>query len=442
MQIDKYYNLGKKLFKMHRSITGKGTLASLRELKKFNKDLKIKYFKTNHKVFDWSIPSEWNIRKAYVLDNKKKKIIDFKKNNLHIVAYSQPTKKLVKKEKLLDRLHYLENQPNAIPYATSYYKDYWGFSLSFNDFKKIKKNYQSNERFYVNIDTKFKKKGKMHYGEIFIEGKSKEEVLISTYICHPSMANNELSGPLVSLALSNYFKKKKLDRSIRFLFLPETIGSIAYIKKNLNNLKKNVIGGYILSCIGDNRNYSYIKSKYPNSLSDLSAISAFKKLKIKFKNYKFIKSESDERRFNTPFLNLGLGSILRTKYHSYPEYHTSLDNFSVVTKLGLFGGYKVAKLSIENLLKKKIKKKRKEKIIPNCPISKFICEPNLGKRKLYPTISQKNNEFKEPHLILDFIQYSDGTNSLAEISKKLKISSKKIKFLNNFLLKKKLIYYL
>ena len=201
----------------------------------------------------------------------------------------------------------------------------------------------------------------MHYGEIFLEGKSKEEVLISTYICHPSMANNELSGPLVSLALSNYFRKKKLDRSIRFLFLPETIGSIAYIKKNFNNLKKNVIGGYILSCIGDNRNYSYIKSKYPNSLSDLSAISAFKKLKIKFKNYKFIKSESDERRFNTPFLNLGLGSILRTKYHSYPEYHTSLDNFSVVTKLGLFGGYKVAKLSIENLLKKKIKKKIKKK---------------------------------------------------------------------------------
>ena len=167
MQIDKYYNLGKKLFKMHRSITGKGTLASLRELKKINKDLKIKYFKTNHKVFDWSIPSEWNIRKAYVLDNKKKKIIDFKKNNLHIVAYSQPIKKLVKKEKLLDRLHYLEDQPNAIPYATSYYKDYWGFSLSFNDFKKIKKNYQSNERFYVNIDTKFKKKEKCIMGKYF-----------------------------------------------------------------------------------------------------------------------------------------------------------------------------------------------------------------------------------------------------------------------------------
>ena len=441
----KYLQLGKKIFNIHRSITGKGTLKTLKILKKKNNSLKIKHFNTNKKVFDWKIPSEWNIKDAYVSDLNGNKIIDFKKNNLHIVAYSRPIDKYISKSELLARLHYLKSQPKAIPYVTSYYNKYWGFCLSYKEYKKIKNIYKNNSRFYVRIDSNLKSKGKMHYGEVFLKGKSSEEILLSTYICHPSMANNELSGPLIALALSNYYKNRNLKKSIRILFLPETIGAIAYIDKNLKNLKRKVIGGYVLSCIGDERNYSYIRSKYSNSASDICAFKAFNKLKINYKNYNFLKSESDERRFNSPFVDLGIGSLLRTKYHSYPEYHTSLDNFDVVTEAGLKGGYNISKNCVNNLLNYKLKNKKLKfhlKIKKNCPVTKFICEPNLGKRNLYPKISEKNNNFKNPHLILDFLQYADGTNSINEIAKLTKNKVNIIKKINRLLIKKNLIFYL
>lgn len=440
----KYLQLGKKIFNIHRSITGKGTLRTLKILKKKNNNLKIKHFITNKKVFDWKIPSEWNIKDAYVSDFKGNKIIDFRKNNLHIVAYSKSIDKQISKSELLKHLHYLRSQPRAIPYVTSYYNKYWGFCVSFKEYKKIKNTYKNNSKFYVKVDSSFKSQGKMHYGEVFLKGKSQEEILLSTYICHPSMANNELSGPLIALALSNYYKNKNLKKSIRILFLPETIGAIAYIAKNLKNLKSKVIGGYVLSCIGDERNYSYIRSKYPNSASDICAFASFDKLKIKYKNYNFLKSESDERRFNSPFVDLGIGSLLRTKYHSYPEYHTSLDDFNVVTKSGLEGGFNISKNCVNNLLNYNVKKNKfkfKLKIKKNCPITKFICEPNLGKRNLYPKISKKDNNFKDPHILLDFLQYADGTNSLSKIAEHIKSNIYKVRKINNLLLKNSIIFY-
>ena len=230
-----YITLGKKLFPIYRSITGAGVVKTLRILKKEVKGLKIKHIKSGTKVFDWKISPEWNVKNAYVKDKNGKKIIDFKKNNLHLVSYSKPINKFVTKKKLIKHLHFLKKQKKAIPYVTSYYKKYWGFCLSYNDYKKLIKNYKDNEKFFVKIKSKFKNNGKLHYGELFIKGKEEEEILISTNICHPAMANNELSGPLVAIALAKYFKKfRKINKSIRFLFLPETIGSIAYIKFNLN----------------------------------------------------------------------------------------------------------------------------------------------------------------------------------------------------------------
>ena len=208
-----------------------------------------------------------------------------------------------------------------------------------------------------------------------IKGKEEEEILISTNICHPAMANNELSGPLVAIALAKYFKKsRKINKSIRFLFLPETIGSIGYIKFNLNKLKKNVIGGYTLTCIGDNRNYSYLLSKYKNSPSDIAALKACRQLKLKFKKYSYLKSESDERRYNAPFVNLGIGSIMRTKYHSFPEYHTSLDNFKLVTTEGLRGGFNLVKKAIKNIAEniEKVKNLQDFESVGNCRILKRV----------------------------------------------------------------------
>ncbi|MDA9205669.1 DUF4910 domain-containing protein [bacterium] len=429
MITNKYYDIAKtKLFKINRSLTGDGVRKTLKIIKKEFSDLKIKKFKSGTKVFDWTIPEEWNVTSAYVLDKYNKKIIDFKKNNLHLVGYSIPIKKNITKKELLKNLYYLKNQPKAIPYVTSYYRKRWGFCISYNDYKILDKKYLLNDKFEVVINSNLNMRGNLNYGELILKGKSKKEILISTYICHPSMANNELSGPIVSMGLIKYFKKKKLNKTLRFIFIPETIGSISYLSKNLEYLKENVIGGYNLSCIGDERQNSCMFSKYQNSPSDEAIIDAYKILKIKkYKIYSFLKRGSDERQYNSPGIDLKISSIFRTKYGEYPEYHTSLDNFNLVTKKGCFGGFNVAKKSIEILL---------DRIYPKC---KIMCEPQMGKRGLYSTLSSKNRDKLTRHY-LDFLQYADGTNSLEKISNLIDLDIKNIKKIYLILKEKKLLY--
>jgi len=428
MTINKYYNIAKtKLFPITRSLTGDGVKKTLNIIQKEFPKLKIKKFKSGTKVFDWNIPEEWNVTDAYVIDKYNNRIIDFKKNNLHLVGYSIPIKKNITKKELFKNLYFLKNQPKAIPYITSYYKRRWGFCISYNEYKILDKRYSLNDKFKVVINSNLNKKGNLNYGELILKGKSKKEILISTYICHPSMANNELSGPIVSMGLINYFKNKKLNKTLRFVFIPETIGSISYLSKNLKYLKENVIGGYNLSCIGDERQHSCMFSKYQNSPSDEAVIEAYKLLKIKnYKVYPFLKRGSDERQYNSPGIDLKISSIFRTKYGEYPEYHTSLDNFNLVTLKGCVGGFNVARKSIEILL---------ERIYPKC---KIMCEPQMGKRGLYPTLSTKN-ENKLTRSYMDFLQYADGTNSLEKISNLIKLELNSVKKINSILFKNNLI---
>jgi aminopeptidase-like protein len=429
IQMKKYYNLGKQvLFPICRSLTGFGVRNTLKIIKKEFPELKIKSIKSGKKVFDWNVPPEWNVTDAYVLDKNGLKIIDFKKNNLHLVGYSTPLKKTLTKKNLFKNLYFLKKQPQAIPYTTSYYKKRWGFCVSYNEFKEFDKKYSLKDKFKIVINSRFKKNGRLNYGELILKGKSKQEILISTYICHPSMANNELSGPIVSMGLINYFRKQKLNKTLRFIFIPETIGSITYLKMNLNHLKKNVIGGYNLSCIGDERQHSCMFSKYQNSPSDESIIEAYKKLKINnYKIYPFLKRGSDERQYNSPGVDLRISSIFRTKYGEYPEYHTSLDDFNLVTLKGVFGGFNVAKKAIEIMLKK---------IFPKY---KIICEPQMGKRGLYPTINNLNKN-KKTRNYMNFLQYADGFNSLEKISNLIKLDLKTIKKINQILQKYRLIH--
>jgi aminopeptidase-like protein len=426
--VKKFYNIGKNtLFPINRSLTGKGNVKTLKIIQKNFSSLKIKKIKSKTKVFDWAVPPEWNVSEAYVLDKNYSKIIDFSKNNLHLIGYSSPLKKILKKKDLLKNLHYLTKQPKAIPYITSYYKKKWGFCISYNEFKKFDKKYNSNDRFKVVIKSDFKKSGNLNYGELILKGNSKQEILISTYICHPSMANNELSGPIVSMGLIDYFRKKKLNKTIRFIFIPETIGSISYLSKNLNHLKKNVIGGYNLSCIGDEKQHSCMFSKYQNSPSDEAIIEAYKKLKIKkFKIYPFLKRGSDERQYNSPGVDLRISSIFRSKYGEYSEYHTSSDNFNLVTLKGVTGGFQVAKTAIESMLKK------------TYPKFKVLCEPQMGKRGLYPTLSTKKDK-KLTGDYMNFLQYADGFNSLEKIANLIKLDLKSVKKINLILKKNKLI---
>ena len=424
-----FYNLGKKkLFPICRSLTGKGNEKTLSIIKKTLGKLKITKFSSGKKVFDWKIPNEWNVKDAYVLDKFNKKIIDFKKNNLHLVGYSSPQKNnLVEKRKFFQHLHTLPDQIHAIPYVTSYYKKYWGFCISEKTKKLFNAKYKSKDKFKILINTKFNKKGKMLVGEYFIKGESPQEILISTYICHPSLANDNLSGILVALNLVKYFKKiKNLKKSLRFVFIPETIGSIAYLNKNLNLLKKNVIGGYNLTCLGISSQHSYIPSKYKNSPSDFALKESYKKLKIKPKKYSFLERGSDERQYNSPGIDLPITTVFRSKFATFKEYHTSMDNFEFLSSKALDDSYKVIKKSIEIILAKKY------------PKSKVLGEPFMSKRGMYPTISKKNNVYLSSKL-LDFLQYSDGTNDLKLISKLIKLNLEETKKCFKILLKYNLI---
>ena len=439
---------GKEIFPICRSITGNGTLNTLKKIKKkYLTELKIKKIPSGKKVFDWKVPQEWNIYDACVIDKYSKKIIDFKINNLHVINYSTPQNKKITKNKLLKKLHFIKNYPNAIPYITSYYKKNWGFCVTKKQYDKIKKNYKNSDIFEVKIISKFKKNGNLHYGELLIPGRSKKEILLSTYICHPSMANNELSGPLLSIALYKYFKKiKLLEKSIRLIFIPETIGSISYINKNISRIKKNMIFGFVLTCVGDNKKFSILTSKYNDTYVDKMCLEAYKKFGHKVKKYSFLERGSDERQFSSPRVDLPMISMMRSKYNTYKEYHTSKDDFNFVTADGLKKSFELHKYVLNKLIRAdektiylgKIKNNKKNN---NNPISFNICEPNLGKRGLYHHLGTPDNQTLEKGIanILDFLQYADGSNNLKQISNLINTNYKETKKIYLLLKKKKLI---
>ena len=410
----------KKLWPINRSLTGAGVDSTLLLIKQ-RLPIKILNFNSGEKVFDWKIPKVWNLKEAWIKNKNNKKIIDFSSNNLHIVGYSQNINKTLTFKELKKKIHTLKDQPNAIPYVTSYYKKDWGFCLQYNKLKKLK-----DDKYKVYINSSFKK-GKLKIGELVIKGETKKEVLISTYICHPSMANNEISGIVVSTKLAQWIKKKRRKFTYRFLFLPETIGSIAYLSKNYKILKKNVIAGYVLTCIGDNRNYSMLETKQKNSLSDVIAKKILRK-KRNAKIYNWSSRGSDERQYCSPGIDLPVASLMRTKYGEYPEYHTSLDQIgNVITKKGLKGGFEFAKEVLESLEKQMF------------PKSRTFCEPFLSKKKIYPTLSKKGSVDKSLSKKLEYLSYCDGKKSLVEIANCLNLDLKNSREIIQFLKKNNLI---
>jgi len=416
------YSWAKLLFPYNRSLTGDGNLKTFKFIKTKLKNLNLLKFPTNKKVFDWKVPYVWNVKDAYLTDSNNNKIIDFKKNNLHLVGYSYPINKKISYNELIKHLHYLKKQPNAIPYITSYYKKYWGFCLSYNQFKKLDKN----KDYHVCIQSTFKK-GFMHVAEILIKGRSKKEILLSTNICHPSMGNNELSGLVTTMALAKYLQStKKLSYSYRILFLPETIGSIAYINKNLENLRKNIIGGLNVVCTGDEGKFSFLSSKYQNSLFEEIALKTLKENTKNIKKYSFLDRGSDERQYCSPGVNLPICSIMRSKYGKYKEYHTSLDDLKFISAKGLEGSYRLIKLFLNKFENTKIF------------FSTLPCEPFLTKYNLYPTISDKKS-FKNTKLIKNILTYCDGENDVLRISKMVKEKVNKTNKVLKMLSKKGLI---
>ncbi len=395
--------LAKRLFPINRSLTGAGVRETLNILKEYCTTMSIHEIPSGTKVFDWEVPNEWWIDEAYVIDPDGKKIIDFKDNNLHVIGYSAPVDAEIDLEELDKHLYSLSDQPDAIPYVTSYYAERWGFCLTHHQRQALKPG-----KYKVRINSKLEP-GSLSYGEILIPGESKEEIFLSTYVCHPSMANNELSGPCVTIHLAKWLESlPKRKYTYRIIFIPETIGSISYLSQNLDHLKSHVVAGFNITCVGDDRAYSYLPSRDGNCISDDIAKHVLKWIDKDYKSYSWRERGSDERQYCAPGIDLPIASIMRTKYAQYPEYHTSLDDLKVVTPKGLEGGYKALQMAIEVLEK-------------NCfPKVTVLGEPQLGKRGLYSTIGSKTSVVST-RLMLDFISFSDGNTSLLEISEKCEV---------------------
>jgi len=392
------YSLCRKLWPITRSITGEGVRKTLRIIQKEIPDLTIHEVPTGTKCFDWKIPREWNIKDAYIIDPEGKKIISLQDNNLHVVSYSVPVNRIISLTELQKHLHSLPNQPDAIPYVTSYYQERWGFCLSENQRKLLK-----DGDYQVYIDSKLSD-GSLTYGELIIPGKIEKEIFLSTYVCHPSMANNELSGPAVTTYLSKWIKSLPRKYTYRIIFIPETIGSICYLSKNLKTMKKNIVAGFNISCVGDDNAYSYLPSRDGNTISDRAALHVLSQIHPDFMQYSYLDRGSDERQYCSPGVDLPVASVMRTKYGAYKEYHTSLDDLNYISERGLFGAYEILSRCIEYIENNRVYK------------ATSLCEPQMSRRNLRSTLGAQTNLPDNTILMSNILAYADGKCDLLAMS--------------------------
>ena len=396
-KLEKYFD---KLWPICRSITGNGLRESLQMIREII-PLEITEVPTGKAVFDWTIPNEWNIRDAYIITPSGEKIACFKKNNLHVVNYSIPVNQLVTYDELIQHIHSIPEMPDAIPYITSYYKENWGFCMEHNTLLSLPKEGKYN----VFIDSELKP-GSLTYGQCYIPGKSEKEILFSTYCCHPSMANNELSGPLVTAFLAaEIAKNKNRYYSYRFLFAPETIGVIAFLNSTGESLKKNLAAGYVVTCVGDDGKFHYKRSRRDNALCDRVAEHVLKYSGNNFVIEPFSVGGSDERQYCSPGFNLPVGSLMRTPYQRYPQYHTSLDNKNLISFQ-----------SMRETVEMYMKFTELLEINHNYKTTLLGCEPQMGKRGLYPSSANPLYNRADIHRMMHLLAYSDGESDLIKIA--------------------------
>ena len=385
------------LWPLNRSLTGDGVRATLAYLNRLLPDLTLHEVRSGTQAFDWTVPDEWNLREAWAEDAAGRRIIDTARSNLHVVGYSEPFDGIVSRDELLTRLHTLPEQPDAIPYVTSYYRRTWGFCLAHRDLEGL-----GDGPFRVHIDTTLEP-GHLTYADLVIPGETTDEVLLSTYVCHPSMANNELSGPVVATALARWIQALPSRRyTYRLVIIPETIGSILYLSRHLDHLRKHVIAGWVLTCIGDDRTYSYVPSRLGGTLADRVSLQVLRD-RGRFDEYSFLDRGSDERQWCSPGADLPVCSVMRSKYGTYPEYHTSLDDLEfVVTPEGLQGGLDVMKDCITLLEANQYYRT----LMPG--------EPQMGRRGLYPTTSIKGVA-EHVRNMMNTLAYCDGEHDILDL---------------------------
>ncbi len=392
-----------RLYPICRSITGDGVRRTLKILGE-HIPLKAREVPSGRRVFDWTVPKEWNIHDACVKDPRGRKIIDFRKSNLHVVSYSVPLRRKMPLAELKKHLFSRPDRPDWIPYRTSYWAENWGFCLSHKQLKALKPG-----TYEVVIDSSLKR-GRLTYGECFIKGKTSEEVLISTHICHPSLANDNLSGIVVATFLAKAIAREKPRYSYRFLFIPGTIGSITWLALNEKRLKQ-IKHGLVLAGVGDAGKPTYKRTRRGDAEIDRAVIRVLRASGKDHAVQDFSPYGYDERQYCSPGFNLPVGCFSRTPFGKYPEYHTSADNLGFVKPRSLAESLALVRAIFQTLEKG-----------PRYLNTNPKCEPQLGRRGLFKAIGGAQDREKMQMLLLWILNLSDGGHSLPEIAERARVT--------------------
>lgn len=395
--------LMRRLYPICRSLTGAGIRETF-DIVGETVPLRRHQLPTGTQVYDWTVPKEWNIRDAYVKNSRGERVIDFKKNNLHVVGYSAPVRRSMTLGELRPHLHTLPHIPEAVPYVTSYYNETWGFCLSHDQLEALPEG-----TYEVVVDSTLDD-GTLDFCDTRIGPKGVPEILISTYCCHPSLANNELSGPVLCTALYDILSRiPGLRFAYRFLFLPETIGPLAYLSLFGEEVIERTYAGYVVSCVGDNGPFAYKKSRSGDSPADIAALHVLRhhlptEAKVTIHDY-FPDAGGDERQYNTPGFNLPVGLLSRSNVGTYREYHTSLDNLDFVSAEGMAASLAAYLRIIQTL-------EMNQKFLNTKPYG----EPQLGRRNLYPPPGVHPRFEDELRYIFYLLCYGDGEHDLLAIA--------------------------
>lgn len=392
------YALIAELYPICRSITGDGVRESLRLLQR-RIPLRIQEVPTGTPVFDWTVPSEWNIRDAFIRRSNGEKVADFRRSNLHVVSYSTPVHARLGLAELRPHLFSLPEAPEWIPYRTSYYREGWGFCLSHRQVEQL-----ADEEYEVCIDSTLAP-GSLSYGECLIPGSSQDEVLISAHCCHPSLCNDNLSGMALAAALAGALAGQALRYSYRFLWIPGTIGAITWLAQNEGRLAR-IRHGLVLTCLGDSGSFTYKRSRHETAEIDRVVEHALRRRNPAASVRPFTPVGYDERQFGSPGINLPVGCLMRTPNGEYPQYHTSADDLSLVRPENLAESLAVLREIVAVLEGNR----RWRNLNPKC-------EPQLGRRGLYRTTGGSPNTASEEALLWT-LNFSDGGHSLLDIAER------------------------